>query len=253
VRSIDLNSDLGEGAGHDAEIMQFITSANIACGGHAGDAAIMRATVDLAMKRGVSIGAHPGYPDKANFGRLPVAMEPLALSEEVSGQVRTLTDIVKAAGGKVRHVKAHGAMYNQAERDQAIARSIATGIYDDARGADLLVFAPPGSAMLEAAVAMELHIAREGFIDRAYEADGTLRSRKLPGSVHTDPKVATAQALSFVHDGGVRAYDGTFLKLEIDTLCLHGDTPGAPAIAEAVRSAFARESVQVRPAFRQWV
>jgi len=233
--------------------MQFITSANIACGGHAGDAAMMRATIELALKRGVSIGAHPGYPDKANFGRVPMAMDPLALIEEVSAQVRALTDVVKAAGGKVRHVKAHGAMYNQAERDHTIAKSIATGIYDDARGADLLVFAPPGSAMLDAAAAMDLHIAREGFIDRAYEADGTLRSRKLPGAVHTDPKIATAQALSFVHDGGVRAYDGTFLKLEIDTLCLHGDTPGAPAIAEAVRSAFARESVQVRPAFRQWV
>jgi UPF0271 protein len=253
VRSIDLNSDLGEGAGHDAEIMQFITSANIACGGHAGDAAMMRATIELALKRGVSIGAHPGYPDKANFGRVPMAMDPLALIEEVSAQVRALTDVVKAAGGKVRHVKAHGAMYNQAERDHTIAKAIATGIYDDARGADLLVFAPPGSAMLDAAAAMDLHIAREGFIDRAYEADGTLRSRKLPGAVHTDPKIATAQALSFVHDGGVRAYDGTFLKLEIDTLCLHGDTPGAPAIAEAVRSTFARESVQVRPAFRQWV
>jgi UPF0271 protein len=253
VRSIDLNSDLGEGAGHDAEIMQFITSANIACGGHAGDEATMRATVELAQKRGVAIGAHPGYPDRANFGRTPVAMEPLELIEEVSGQVRALASIVNAAGGTVRHVKAHGAMYNQAERDAAIARSIATGIFDDARGSSLLVFAPPASALLAAAAAMDLRVAREGFIDRAYEPDGTLRSRKLPGSLHTDPKVAVAQALSFVRDGGVRASDGSFLALEVDTLCIHGDTPGAVAIAEAVRTAFARESVQVRPAFRQWI
>jgi len=252
MRSIDLNSDLGEGAGHDAEIMQFITSANIACGGHAGDDATMRATVDLALRRGVAIGAHPGYPDKANFGRIPVAMEPLALIEEVSAQVRTLVDLVNAVGGTVRHVKAHGAMYNQAERDADIARSIATGIFDDARGAGLLVFAPPGSAMLAASTAMELRVAREGFIDRAYERDGTLRSRKLPGALHTDPQVAVAQALSFVRDGGVRASDGSFLPLEVDTLCIHGDTPGAVAIAEAVRAAFARESIQVRPAFRQW-
>ena len=253
MRSIDLNSDLGEGAGHDAEIMPFITSANIACGGHAGDEATMRATVELALRRGVAIGAHPGYPDRANFGRIPVPMEPLALIEHVSGQVRALADIVKSAGGTLRHVKAHGAMYNQAERDATIARSIATGIFDDARGAALLVFAPPGSAMLEAATAMELRVAREGFVDRAYEPDGTLRSRKLPGSLHTDTRVAVAQALSFVREGGVRASDGSFLALEVDTLCLHGDTPGAPAIAEAVRAAFARESIQVRPAFRQWL
>jgi UPF0271 protein len=253
MRSIDLNSDLGEGAGHDAEIMQFITSANIACGRHAGDEATMRATVELALKRGVAIGAHPGYADRANFGRLPVAIDPLALIEEVSAQVRTLVEMVNSLGGTVRHVKAHGAMYNQAERDAAIAGSIATGIFDDGRGSSLLVFAPPGSAMLGAAAAMDLKVAREGFIDRAYERDGTLRSRKLPNALHTDPKVAVAQAMSFVRDGGVRASDGTFLPLEVDTLCIHGDTPGAVAIAEAVRAAFARESIQVRPAFRQWL
>jgi UPF0271 protein len=253
MRSIDLNSDLGEGAGHDAEIMNFITSANIACGGHAGDEDTARATVELALKRGVAIGAHPGYSDKANFGRIPVAMEPLALIEEVSAQVRMLVDLVNAAGGTVRHVKAHGAMYNQAERDAAIAHSIAVGIFDDGRGSSLLVFAPPGSAMLAAAGGMDLKVAREGFIDRAYEPDGTLRSRKLPNSLHTDVPVAVAQALSFVREGGVRASDGTFLPLEVDTLCIHGDTPGAAAIAQAVRAAFARESIQVRPAFRQWL
>jgi UPF0271 protein len=253
MRSIDLNSDLGEGAGHDAEIMNFITSANIACGGHAGDEGTIRATVDLAQKRGVAIGAHPGYRDKANFGRVALTMEPLALIEEVSAQVRAVVDVVGAAGGIVRHVKAHGAMYNQAERDAAIARSIATGIFDDGRGSSVLVFAPPGSAMLAAAAAMDLKVAREGFVDRAYERDGTLRSRKLPNALHTDPRVAVAQALSFVHEGGVRASDGSFLPLEVDTLCIHGDTPGAVAIAEAVRAAFAREGIQVRPAFRQWL
>jgi UPF0271 protein len=175
-------------------------------------------------------------------------MEPLALIEEVSGQVRALVELVKAAGGTVRHVKAHGAMYNQADNDERVARSIATGIYDDARGSDLLVFAAPRSKMLEAARAMDLRIAREGFVDRAYERDGTLRSRKLAGAVHTDPKVVAAQALSFIREGGVRAHDGTFLKLAVDTLCFHGDTPGAPAIAAAVREALAREGVTVRPA-----
>lgn len=246
MRTIDLNSDLGEGAGHDPEIMRFVTSANIACGGHAGDDATMRETIKLALRNGVSIGAHPGYPDRKNFGRIAMAMDSLALIEEVAAQVRALAEIAAAAGARVHHVKAHGAMYNQAERDPGIASAIASGIYDDARGASLLVFAPPGSAMLERALAMDLRVAREGFVDRAYEADGTLRSRKLPGAVHTDPKVAAAQAVSFVRDGGVRAFDGSFLKLEVDTLCLHGDTTGAPAIAAAVREAFAREGIELR-------
>ena len=247
-RSIDLNSDLGEGAGNDAAIMPLISSANIACGGHAGDEGTMRATVELALRHGVAIGAHPGYADRANFGRLPIAMDPLALIEEVSAQVRALAEIAAAAGATLRHAKAHGAMYNQAERDDGVARSLATGIYDDARGAALLVFAPPGSAMERAATAMDLRVACEGFVDRAYEASGTLRSRKLPGAVHTDPQVAAAQAVSFVRDGGVRAFDGTFLKLQVDTLCLHGDTPGAAEIAAAVRAALDREGIAVRPA-----
>ena len=247
MRSIDLNSDLGEGAGHDPEIMRFVTSANIACGAHAGDERTMRETVELALRNGVSIGAHPGYPDRANFGRLPMRMDALALIEEVAAQVRALADIAATAGARLNHVKAHGAMYNQAERDRDIASAIASGIFDDARGASLLVFAPPGSAMLERALAMDLRVAREGFVDRAYEPDGTLRSRRLPGALHTDPTAAAAQAVSFVKEGGVRAYDGSFLRLEVDTLCLHGDTPGAPAIAAAVREAFAREGIAVRP------
>ena len=246
MRTIDLNSDLGEGAGHDVEIMRFVTSANIACGAHAGDERTMRETVELALRNGVSIGAHPGYRDRANFGRLPMQMDALALIEEVAAQVRALGDVAAAAGARLNHVKAHGAMYNQAERDPAIASAIASGIYDDARGASLLVFAPPGSAMLERALAMDLRVAREGFVDRAYEPDGTLRSRRLPGSLHTDPRMAAAQAVSFAKDGGVRAYDGSFLHLEVDTLCLHGDTPDAPAIAAAVREAFAREGIEVR-------
>src|SRR5439155_17632545 len=189
MRSIDINSDLGEGAGHDAELMRFISSANIACGGHAGDEDTMRETVALAKKHGVSIGAHPGYPDKAGFGRDAMHMDPLALTEEIAAQIRALTEITRTARAPVRHVKAHGALYNQADRDAGIAESIANGIFDDARGAMLLVFAAPGSKMLEAARAMDLRIAREGFIDRAYEADGTLRSRKLEGALHTDPKL----------------------------------------------------------------
>lgn len=247
MRSIDLNSDLGEGAGHDAELMRFITSANIACGGHAGDERTMRETIELALAHGVAVGAHPGYPDRAHFGRIAMGMAALALTEDVASQVRALAAVAQGLGARVRHVKAHGAMYNQATRDAAVASAIANGIYDDARGANFLVFAPPGSAMAERALAMDLRVAREGFVDRAYEPDGTLRSRALAGAVHSDPKTAATQALSFVRDGGVRASDGTFLPLEVDTLCVHGDTPGAAAIASAVRDALARVGVEVRP------
>lgn len=247
MRSIDLNSDLGEGAGTEAALMPLITSANIACGAHAGDERTMRETIELALRHGVAVGAHPGYPDRAGFGRLAMAMEALALTEEVARQVRALAEIAHASGTHIHHVKAHGALYNQAVRDQTVAAAVASGIYDDARGAAYLVFAPPGSVMAEQAAAMDLRVAREGFVDRAYEPDGTLRSRTLPGAVHTDPDVASAQALSFVRNAGVRAIDGTFVPLVVDTLCLHGDTPGAPAIAAAVREALGRQGVEVRP------
>ena len=245
--AIDINSDLGEGAGHDPEVMRFVSSANVACAGHAGDERTMRETIVLAKKHGVSIGAHPGYPDKANFGRDPVKMPPLALVEEIAAQIRALAEIANAAGAKLRHVKAHGALYNQAAHDREIADAIANGIYDDARGAGYLVFAMPRSALLDAARAMDLRVAREGFIDRAYEPDGTLRSRKLEGALHTDPKVAAAQAVSFLREGGVRAHDGTFIRMNIDTLCFHGDTPGVIEIAAAVRQALEREGIEVRP------
>jgi UPF0271 protein len=215
----------------------------------------------------VSIGAHPGYPDKANFGREQMNMDPLALTEEVAEQIRRLVEIAESEGARVRHVKAHGALYNQADRDRGIAKAIANGIYyaaggeeagrsdkakpgrttyDDARGAGFLVFAAPRSAMLDAAKAMELRIAREGFIDRAYESDGTLRSRKKDGALHSDPKIAAAQAVSFLREGGVRAHDGTFVPLEVETLCFHGDTPGILDIAAAVRDALKREGIEVR-------
>jgi len=206
----------------------------------------MRETVALAKKHGVSVGAHPGYPDKANFGREPMSMDPLALTEEVAEQIRRLVEIADSEGARVRHVKAHGALYNQADRDRGVAKAIANGIFDDARGAGFLVFAAPRSAMLDAAKAMELRIAREGFIDRAYEPDGTLRSRKKDGALHSDPKIAAAQAVAFLREGGVRAHDGTFVPLEVETLCFHGDTPGILDIAAAVRDALRREGIEVR-------
>jgi UPF0271 protein len=245
--SIDLNSDLGEGAGTDAQLMPLISSANIACGGHAGDESTMRETVALARRYKVAVGAHPGYPDRENFGRIPVAMTPDELSEEVARQIRALRRVDPDL--KISHVKAHGALYNEAWRDKAIATAIVAGVkMVFPPRTDVALFAAPKSVMVDIALHAGLRVVREGFADRAYEADGTLRSRKLAGALHTDPQVAADQALSFVREGGVRAYDGSFLELTVDTLCLHGDTPGAPAIAAAVREALVGAGVKVRAA-----
>jgi UPF0271 protein len=245
--SIDFNSDLGEGAGTDAAIMPLITSANVACGGHAGNENTMRATIELALRNGVAIGAHPGYPDRERFGRVAIDMPPRDLVEAIRRQVEALMKVAARTGTRVAHVKAHGALYNQGERDAAVARNIVNGVRSATGGHELVIFAPPGSVMLTEASAMGMKVAREGFVDRAYEPDGSLQSRSVAGSVLTDPAEAVGQALSFVRDGGVTAVDGSFLELEVDTLCVHGDTPGAPAIARAVRDALADAKVKVAP------
>ena len=245
--SIDFNSDLGEGAGTDMALMPLISSANIACGGHAGNENTMRTTIELAMRNKVAIGAHPGYPDRERFGRVALDIPPRELIESVRRQLDSLIGTASRMGARVTHVKAHGALYNQAERDATIARNIIFAIQAATGGHDLVVVAPPGSAMLQEASGMGMKVAREGFVDRAYEADGTLQSRSIAGSVLTDPADAVRQALSFVKDGGVTAIDGSFLKLVVDTLCVHGDTPGAPEIARAVRDAFAKAKVKVAP------
>ena len=245
--SIDFNSDLGEGAGTDMALMPLITSANIACGGHAGNENTMRTTVELAMRHKVAIGAHPGYPDRERFGRIPMDIPARELIESIRRQIDSLVGIASRMGARVTHVKAHGALYNQGERDTVTARTIIFGVQAATGGHDLVIVAPPGSAMLQEASGMGMKVAREGFVDRAYESDGTLQSRSVAGSVLTNPADAVRQALSFVNNGGVTAVDGTFLKLAVDTLCLHGDTPGAHDIARAVRDAFGKAKVKVAP------
>jgi UPF0271 protein len=247
LTTIDLNSDLGEGAGTDAQLMPLISSANVACGAHAGDESTMRETVALARRYGVAVGAHPGYPDREHFGRDPIAMTSDALSDEVARQIRALRAVDRDL--RISHVKAHGALYNQAWADREIAKAIVAGVKKVFPApTDVALFAAPKSALADAAHRGGLRVVREGFADRAYEPDGTLRSRKLAGALHTDPRVAAKQALSFVRDGGVRAHDGSFVTMTVDTLCLHGDTPGAPAIAAAVREALVAAGVEVRPA-----
>jgi UPF0271 protein len=207
----------------------------------------MRTTVELAMRNRVAIGAHPGYPDRERFGRVPMDIPARELIESIRRQIDSLVGIASRAGARVTHVKAHGALYNQGERDATIARNIIFGIQAATGGHELVIVAPPGSAMVAEASGAGMKVAREGFVDRRYESDGTLQSRSIAGSVLTDPAEAVRQALSFVTNGGVIAVDGSFLRLAVDTLCVHGDTPRAPEIAQAVRDAFAKAKVKVAP------
>ena len=244
--SVDLNSDLGEGAGTEREIMPFITSANIACGAHAGDERSMRETIHLAVANNVAAGAHPGYRDPANFGRTALDIPVDALTADLVLQIDTLRTIARSQGTELVHVKAHGALYNAAQHDLGIAAAIVRAVKRTAP--DLILFVFPGSAVEQAARAEGLRVAREGFIDRAYEPDGTLRPRRNADALITDPERAAAQAVSFAREGGVLARDGTFLNLPVETLCVHGDTPGAPAILRAARAALVAAGIGIRRA-----
>ena len=243
MTTIDLNSDLGEGAGTESEIMPFITSANIACGAHAGDERSMRDAVQLAIARGVAVGAHPGYRDPANFGRAALDIPGEALTADLIVQIEALRAIAHSLGAELTHVKAHGALYNTAQDDETVAAAIVRAMKRAAP--ELVLFVFPGSAVERAARVGGLRVAREGFIDRAYEPDGALRSRAMPDALITDLERAAEQALSFMRDGGVRAHDGTFLEQGVDTLCVHGDTPGAPAILRAARAALVAAGISV--------
>ena len=241
--TIDLNSDLGEGAGTEQAIMPFITSANIACGAHAGDERTMRETIQLAIANGVAPGAHPGYRDPANFGRKALDIPLDALIADLVAQLETLRAIARSEGTDLTHVKAHGALYNTGQRDERVANAIVRAVTSAAP--DLVLFVFPASAVERAARAAGLRVAREGFIDRAYEPDGSLRPRTNADALITDTERAAAQAVSFMRDGGVVTRDGSFLEQGVDTLCVHGDTPGAAAILRAGRAALVAAGVAV--------
>ena len=248
---VDLNADLGEGfgaytVGDDAAVLAFVTSANVACGFHGGDPRVMDRTVALAVRRGVAVGAHPGHFDLRGFGRRPIPAEPDEVEADVLYQVGALAAFASAHGTRLAHVKPHGALYNQAAVDPDIARAIARGVARADRTLVLVGLAGSGP-MREAAAAEGLRFAAEAFADRRYEADGTLRSRRLPDAVLTDPDAVAAQALAIVRDGRARAADGSTVTLRADTLCIHGDAPNAGAVAEAVRGALAHAGIDVRP------
>ena len=231
---IDLNADVGEQRGDDAALLPLVTACNIACGAHAGDAETMRSTVELALQHGVRVGAHPGYADRANFGRVVVPLSPAEITALVGEQIATLAQIAARAGATLQHVKPHGALYNLAARDHITAAAIAQAVAQfDQR---LVLVGLADSALTMAGKQAGLRVAHEAFVDRAYEADGTLRSRTLPGAVLADEAQALAQAVAFATGQPITSFAGTPLHIRADTLCIHGDTPHAIAFARAVRT-----------------
>jgi UPF0271 protein len=244
MTTIDLNADVGEGMDDEA-LLPFLTSVNVACGLHAGGPEVMDRTVALALERGVRVGAHPGYDDRANFGRLDVELSVSAVSSLVLFQIGALEAFVRAHGGKLVHVKPHGALYNRAARDPVLALATCEGVRR-AR-ADLVVVGLAGSRLVAAANALGLPAAAEAFADRRYLPDGSLMPRKEKESVIADPEEAAEQALNIARDGYVITSNGTRLEVQAQTLCLHGDTPGAALIARAVREHLEKEGVRVAP------
>lgn len=245
---VDLNADIGECSAIDAArgvetLLQAITSGNIACGFHAGNPSIMRETVRMALHAGVSIGAHPGFPDPVGFGRREMPMSPEDITDIVAVQIRALAAIATAEGARLRHVKPHGALYNMSVRRIDIAEAIAGAVATLDK--ELLLVGLPGSELLSAGRKFGLSVAAEGFADRSYESDGSLTPRSRSDAVLTDPGDAARRAVRMVRDGKVRARDGSVLDVKIDTLCVHGDTPRAPELAAAVRAGLEGEGITV--------
>ena len=247
---MDLNCDMGELPGAIADgtqesLMASLTSVNIACGGHAGDEHTMKTTVEQALRWKLTIGAHPGYPDRANFGRLELKLPVKDIADSVYDQVRALAEVAARCGARLAHVKPHGALYNQAVRNREIAGAIAEGVARWSRNVVLVGLA--GSPMLEVFRETGFAVAAEAFADRRYEPDGTLRSRKFEDALIRDPAEAGWQALHIVEEGSVIAFGGSEVGVDAQTICIHGDTPDAPQIAAEVARTLRRAGVTLSP------
>jgi len=234
---IDLNCDMGEvpeaiADGTQEALMRSITSVNIACGGHAGDEHTMKATIEQALRWKLAIGAHPGYPDRANFGRLELKVPLNEISASIFEQVKALADAAARCGARMAHVKPHGALYNQAVKNRELAEAIAKGVARWSK--DIVLVGLAGSPMLDVFREAGFAVAAEAFADRRYEADGTLRSREFEDALIRNPEEAAWQALGIAERGVVIASEGSEVDVDAQTLCIHGDTPGAPKIAETV-------------------
>lgn len=248
---VDLNCDMGESFGRwelgaDADVMPHISSANIACGAHAGDTAVMRRTLRLATAHGVACGAHPGFADLAGFGRREIPITPREATDVVLYQLGALAAIARSEGVSLRHVKPHGALYNMAARDVALGTAIATAVEQFDRR--LVFFGLAGSPMLDAGRAAGLTVAAEGFADRSYEPDGSLTPRSQPGAVIHDLSLVVQRAVRMVTESRVTARNGSDITLQVDTICVHGDTPGAADLAGALRRGLEAAGVRVAPA-----
>lgn len=247
---VDLNSDLGESfgvyrIGMDAEILRYVTSANIACGFHAGDPLIMEETVRAAKAAGTAVGAHPGFPDLAGFGRRNMACTPTEVKAFVKYQLGALSAFARAEGLPLQHCKPHGALYNMAAGDKALAAAIAEAIADtDGR---IILLGLAGSKMIEAGREAGLRTASEVFADRAYQADGSLVPRRLPGAVIRDPEEAIARTVRMVKEGVVAAISGETVPISADSVCVHGDNPSALAFVRRIREQLEAEGVAVVP------
>jgi 5-oxoprolinase (ATP-hydrolysing) subunit A len=247
---VDLNCDLGEydagivrAAAHDESLMHFITSANIACGGHAGDHATMAQTLAAAVKHGVAPGAHPGFADRAHFGRRPLPLTPGEVHQLVTVQTRALAVHAFENGAHLTHVKPHGALYNMAAADVRLARAVAAAVRD--LDPELILFGLAGSALIAESRRIDLRAAEEAFADRSYEADGSLTPRTVAGAVIADPEHAADRVVRMVRERVVACRQGHDIPIAADTVCIHGDTPDAPAIVRAVRHALERAGVRV--------
>lgn len=250
MRYLDLNCDLGEsyGAfrmGEDERVLEFVTSANVACGMHAGDPVVMRRTVRICRETGVAVGAHPGYPDLWGFGRRPLPLTPDEVAAFVLAQVGALEAVARSEGVGLQHVKPHGALYNVAARERAVAEAIAEAVRSAWPEAILVVLS--GSESERAARAAGLRVAREAFCDRGYLRDGSLLPRDRPGAVLTDLHEVASRAVRLAYGEPIPTADGGEVVVQADTLCIHGDTPGAAQLAAAVRAALEEAHVRVQP------
>jgi len=242
--TIDLNCDMGEGIGNDAQIMPFISSANIACGYHAGDADAMKKTVELALQHHVAIGAHPGFDDKANFGRTAIQLSHQQLFDLITQQVVALQKISDALGATVHHVKPHGALYNMAAVDMEMSRTIARAIQSVNK--NLIVYGLSGSYMIAAAGELGLRTAGEVFADRTYQNDGTLTSRKLPNALIEEEEKSIRQVIQMIEKQTVQTVSGNSIPIKADTVCIHGDGQHAVAFAQRIHQTLKAKYIEIK-------
>jgi 5-oxoprolinase (ATP-hydrolysing) subunit A len=247
--SVDLNADLGEGAGHDEDILEFVSSANIACGFHAGDPASILGSIHAAHELEVAVGAHPSFPDRANFGRKEMALPPDEIYSVVMYQLGAFQALARAAGAEMNHVKAHGALYNMAARDRSLAEVIVNAV--SAFDPKLILFVPPGGVFERAAQERGLQTAREVFADRNYMPDGTLVSRSSADAFVRDPIEAAERVIRMLREQKVRAIDGTDVPVAAETICVHGDNPEAVEFVQKLRDRLASEEVTIAAPLRQ--